>query len=172
MFSEAEWQEFITTVAEMILQLRIDVRKETCDRLAALFRKESVEAANNRPESFSLRDVIRRPVHEIRSKVTQQRPTSDRVPLVINFSLVEKRTGKEVAHERWHITFSRYQACGSTSQRSQQIFLQLSQVHEVLMKLPFWEQFIKGDQSSIKRSAYFIDYEVRVGEKTHSDFAL
>ena len=164
MFPEADWQELVAAVAEMVLQMRIDVRKETHDWFSSLFGKDSVETTMNFIESFRLKDVIRRPMHSIRTKIAQQRGTFDLVPIGLNFSLIEKRTGREMAYERWYFTFSHQQARGSQTVRLQQIFLLLAYLHEVLIKLPLWTEFLKRDSGTLlKRSAHFINYEVAMG---------
>lgn len=119
---EADWLELISVVAEMVLQMRVDVKRDTHDWFQTLFRKGPLESVRNPEESFRLYEVIRKPMHAIRTKLSQQHSQSGMVPIGIDFSLVEKRTGKEMAYERWQFTFSRFQTVGSRLLRTKQIF--------------------------------------------------
>jgi hypothetical protein len=111
MFPEGDWLELVTAVTEMVLQLRIDIRK---------------------------------PLHSIKLKIAQNQTGFDNVPIGIRFSLIEKRSGKQMAYEDWHFTFSRHQALGSNHNRMHRIFMYLTYVHDLLMRLPLWAVFLNS----------------------------
>jgi hypothetical protein len=54
MFPEGDWLELVTAVTEMVLQLRIDIRKETNTWFDLLFGKIPGETAISKNELFSL----------------------------------------------------------------------------------------------------------------------
>jgi hypothetical protein len=63
--------DWVSTMAEMILQLRIDVRREAYTWFNSLFKDFSESRESKSKIPLSLTDIVKRPLHSLNTKIKQ-----------------------------------------------------------------------------------------------------
>lgn len=153
----------VSTIAEMILQLRVDVRRDTYAWFNTLFKDFNASSQPQRTDARTFSEIVKKPLHLIDVRIQQEERCFSRITLALNFCLLEKRTGRELCHEHWTLDFQTGHRSEPIHNASMEILGAMAHIHNKLMTLPIWLRFLNSESSHhSRRLTHFVDYRITV----------